>query len=173
MEYCRKLGFDEKPDYSYLRRLFRDLFFKSNYECDFTYDWMLKKRGATDSDKIPKVSTPREKGGALEPPLKSPGAKVGSPPGKKVELGELMEEEKKPVPVERTTAGVRGATTKAPTAVGSSTVLAGRKSMATTKVGGSKKMGGGAGGPMTLEAQMKAAAPPAPKIVTTNPKAHK
>lgn len=45
LEYCRKLDFDEKPDYSYLRRLFRDLFFKSNYECDFTYDWMLKRKG--------------------------------------------------------------------------------------------------------------------------------
>lgn len=41
LNYCRALRFEEKPDYSYLRRLFRDLFFRMGYEPDFVYDWAL------------------------------------------------------------------------------------------------------------------------------------
>eukprot|EP01006_Ploeotia_vitrea_P045202 TRINITY_DN66919_c7_g4_i1.p1 TRINITY_DN66919_c7_g4~~TRINITY_DN66919_c7_g4_i1.p1 ORF type:complete len:344 (+),score=154.63 TRINITY_DN66919_c7_g4_i1:38-1069(+) len=39
MKYCRNLRFDEKPDYAYLRRLFRDLFLREGYLPDFMYDW--------------------------------------------------------------------------------------------------------------------------------------
>lgn len=38
--YVRSLRFDEKPDYQFLRKLFRDLFSKEGYEFDLTYDWM-------------------------------------------------------------------------------------------------------------------------------------
>ncbi|KAJ3443759.1 casein kinase 1-like protein [Anaeramoeba flamelloides] len=37
--YCRQLIFDEKPDYSYLRKLFRDLFIREGYAFDYYYDW--------------------------------------------------------------------------------------------------------------------------------------
>lgn len=40
---CRKLGFDEKPDYSMLRKLFRDLFAKKGFEYDFLYDWLVQR----------------------------------------------------------------------------------------------------------------------------------
>ena len=41
--YCRKLAFDEKPDYAFLRKLFKDLFLKRGYEYDYLYDWLLPK----------------------------------------------------------------------------------------------------------------------------------
>jgi hypothetical protein len=43
LRYCRDLKFDMKPDYSYLRKLFRDLFIKNGYECDWKYDWTSQK----------------------------------------------------------------------------------------------------------------------------------
>lgn len=45
MNYCRELKFEEKPDYSYLRKIFKDLFSSLGYEYDFVYDWtpILKK----------------------------------------------------------------------------------------------------------------------------------
>jgi hypothetical protein len=41
MDYCRDLKFEEKPDYNYLRRLFKDLFNRCGYEYDYIYDWNL------------------------------------------------------------------------------------------------------------------------------------
>jgi hypothetical protein len=34
LNYCRKLRFDEKPDYSVMRKMFRDLFAKQGFEYD-------------------------------------------------------------------------------------------------------------------------------------------
>ncbi|ETO21586.1 casein kinase I isoform delta-A, partial [Reticulomyxa filosa] len=42
LSYCRKLEFDEKPDYHYLRNLFRKLFQKQQFVDDGQYDWTLK-----------------------------------------------------------------------------------------------------------------------------------
>jgi hypothetical protein len=39
MNYCKTLKFEDKPDYSYLRRMFRDLFERIGFELDFQYDW--------------------------------------------------------------------------------------------------------------------------------------
>lgn len=39
MRYVRGLGFDEAPDYSYLRKLFEVLFQTRGYEWDYVYDW--------------------------------------------------------------------------------------------------------------------------------------
>ena len=40
MTYVKKLGFDEKPDYKYLKRLFKDLFFNKFDDWDFMFDWV-------------------------------------------------------------------------------------------------------------------------------------
>lgn len=39
LNYCRSLRFEDRPDYSYLRRLFKDLFFRDGYQYDFIFDW--------------------------------------------------------------------------------------------------------------------------------------
>jgi serine/threonine protein kinase len=39
LNYCRNLKFADKPDYAYLRKVFKDLFFKERYEYDFVFDW--------------------------------------------------------------------------------------------------------------------------------------
>mmetsp|Transcript_6708 Transcript_6708/g.15242 ORF Transcript_6708/g.15242 Transcript_6708/m.15242 type:complete len:387 (-) Transcript_6708:161-1321(-) len=40
---CRSLRFDDKPDYSYLRKLFRDLFIRESYQYDYVFDWTILK----------------------------------------------------------------------------------------------------------------------------------
>ncbi|KEH23945.1 casein kinase I-like protein [Medicago truncatula] len=58
--YCRSLRFEDKPDYSYLKRLFRDLFIREGYQFDYVFDWTILKypqisgsssRGRHDSGK--------------------------------------------------------------------------------------------------------------------------
>ncbi|MBA0653062.1 hypothetical protein Goklo_020267 [Gossypium klotzschianum] len=42
-QYCRSLRFEDKPDYSYLKRLFRDLFIREGYSFDYVFDWTVLK----------------------------------------------------------------------------------------------------------------------------------
>jgi len=59
LNYCRALRFEDKPDYSYLRRLFRDLFFRQGYAADYRFDWTVlnyqeresRSRGLKKSDR--------------------------------------------------------------------------------------------------------------------------
>ncbi|XP_027343780.1 casein kinase 1-like protein 3 isoform X3 [Abrus precatorius] len=41
--YCHSLTFDQRPDYGFLKRLFRDLFAREGYEFDFVFDWTILK----------------------------------------------------------------------------------------------------------------------------------
>ena len=43
LNYCHALNFEERPDYNYCRKIFRDLFTKKGFEADFIFDWMLQK----------------------------------------------------------------------------------------------------------------------------------
>ncbi|KNE69454.1 CK1/CK1/CK1-D protein kinase [Allomyces macrogynus ATCC 38327] len=43
LNYCRSLRFDERPDYSYLRRLFRELFIREGLSYDYRFDWTIKQ----------------------------------------------------------------------------------------------------------------------------------
>jgi len=47
LNYCRSLRFEEKPDYSYLRRLFRNLFHKQGFTYDYVFDWNMLKFGGS------------------------------------------------------------------------------------------------------------------------------
>ena len=51
MNYVRKLGYQDKPDYAYLRRIFRNLFYQRKFEYDRVFDWTILEyqRQAVDS----------------------------------------------------------------------------------------------------------------------------
>jgi serine/threonine protein kinase len=41
LNYTRSLRFDDKPDYSYLRRIMRELFYRKGYQNDYVFDWTI------------------------------------------------------------------------------------------------------------------------------------
>jgi hypothetical protein len=48
VQYCRNLQFEEKPDYNYLRSLFKQIMTNKGYTYDGQFDWVLKKEGKDD-----------------------------------------------------------------------------------------------------------------------------
>ncbi|KAK6912731.1 Protein kinase domain, partial [Dillenia turbinata] len=55
--YCHSLTFDQRPDYGFLKRLFRDLFTHEGHESDYVFDWTILKYQQTQKAKTPPVST--------------------------------------------------------------------------------------------------------------------
>ncbi|KAF0930339.1 hypothetical protein E2562_032184 [Oryza meyeriana var. granulata] len=41
--YCRSLRFEDRPDYSYLKKLFRDIFTREGHQLDYIFDWTASK----------------------------------------------------------------------------------------------------------------------------------
>ena len=60
-DHVRSLQFDDRPDYDYLKRVFRELFFRKGFTYDNAYDWerggqsSLTAETSTD-DKAPGVT---------------------------------------------------------------------------------------------------------------------
>ena len=56
MYYCRSLKFEEKPDYAYCKKLFRELFYKNDFTSTAFFDWVpyqsSKKLGRHLSSKM-------------------------------------------------------------------------------------------------------------------------
>jgi hypothetical protein len=42
--HCSSLGFEDRPDYRYLKRIFKDLFERQAFEDDGVYDWDVIKK---------------------------------------------------------------------------------------------------------------------------------
>ncbi|CAN6273524.1 unnamed protein product, partial [Urochloa humidicola] len=47
--YCRSLRFEDKPDYSYLKRIFRDLLIREGYQHDYVFDWTVARQAADNN----------------------------------------------------------------------------------------------------------------------------
>ena len=47
LTYSMSLQFEDKPDYRYLRKLFRDLFVRERFVWDYVFDWTLVKLVST------------------------------------------------------------------------------------------------------------------------------
>lgn len=43
LHYCHSLTFDQRPDYGFLKRLFRELFTREGYSFDYIFDWTILK----------------------------------------------------------------------------------------------------------------------------------
>ncbi|RYH26445.1 hypothetical protein EON65_14605 [archaeon] len=53
-EHVKGLSFDDRPDYDYLKRLFRELFFRKGYTYDNVYDWeVIAAQGSIPPSHIP------------------------------------------------------------------------------------------------------------------------
>ncbi|AQK59263.1 casein kinase 1-like protein 4 isoform X3 [Zea mays] len=50
--YCHSLTFDQRPDYSFLRHVFRELFEREGYQFDYVYDWTLLKCKQSQKAKV-------------------------------------------------------------------------------------------------------------------------
>jgi serine/threonine protein kinase len=46
-EHIKALGFDDRPDYDYCKRLFRDLFFRKGFSYDNVFDWDVQQRASS------------------------------------------------------------------------------------------------------------------------------
>ncbi|XP_072978036.1 casein kinase 1-like protein 1 isoform X1 [Typha angustifolia] len=68
--YCRSLRFDDKPDYQYLKRLFRDLFIREGFQFDYVFDWtILKYQQSQTASATPRSLTGAGPSSRLEPPM--------------------------------------------------------------------------------------------------------
>mmetsp|Transcript_5988 Transcript_5988/g.767 ORF Transcript_5988/g.767 Transcript_5988/m.767 type:complete len:159 (+) Transcript_5988:506-982(+) len=41
INYVRALKFEDRPDYGYIRRMFKELFVREGFEYDYVFDWTL------------------------------------------------------------------------------------------------------------------------------------
>ncbi|KAG8041315.1 hypothetical protein G9C98_002303 [Cotesia typhae] len=53
LRYCRQIRFEERPDYSYLRQLFRTLFHHETFTYDYVFDWNMLKFGNVRQQALP------------------------------------------------------------------------------------------------------------------------
>mmetsp|Transcript_103923 Transcript_103923/g.333119 ORF Transcript_103923/g.333119 Transcript_103923/m.333119 type:complete len:432 (+) Transcript_103923:152-1447(+) len=69
LNYCRALRFEDRPDYAYLRRLFKDLFMREGFVNDGMFDWSQPIGGSSEPPKskesvYPKTGEAPAEGGA-------------------------------------------------------------------------------------------------------------
>ena len=59
LNYVRSLRFDDKPDYSYLRKIFRGLFVREGFQYDSPFDWSVyenRKHSQEDDQTVAQVT---------------------------------------------------------------------------------------------------------------------
>ncbi|CAN8007827.1 unnamed protein product [Ixodes pacificus] len=84
LNYCRSMRFDEKPDYSYLRQLLRNLFHRQGFTYDYVFDWNMLKFGGSRSSGSQQQAAPQGAGvsdGAPATTLGVVGGDGGPTPG--------------------------------------------------------------------------------------------
>ncbi|WJX96505.1 Casein kinase 1-like protein 1 [Trifolium repens] len=81
--YCRSLRFDDKPDYAYLKRIFRDLFIREGFQFDYVFDWTILKYQQSQLATPPtRAIVPGAGTSSAMPPVdRHAGAEEGQPPG--------------------------------------------------------------------------------------------
>lgn len=52
-EYCRSLRFEDRPDYAYLKRLFKELFYRKGFQYDNMFDWTVLNLQQERAAKLP------------------------------------------------------------------------------------------------------------------------
>ena len=63
-EHVRSLRFDDRPDYDYVKRLFRELFFRKGFSYDNVFDWEELNQAQIRGGAAVAAGFPEEDGGA-------------------------------------------------------------------------------------------------------------
>ncbi|KAL2534235.1 casein kinase I-like 3 [Abeliophyllum distichum] len=63
--YCHSLTFDQRPDYGFLKRLFRELFTREGCEFDYIFDWTILKYQQAQTSKTQQRPIPGERSRAV------------------------------------------------------------------------------------------------------------
>lgn len=67
-EYCRSLRFEDRPDYAYLKRLFKELFYRKGFQYDNMFDWTVlnlqQERSRLPPERPPAAAPAGNPGGA-------------------------------------------------------------------------------------------------------------
>ncbi|KAL3825305.1 hypothetical protein ACJIZ3_021334 [Penstemon smallii] len=74
--YCRSLRFEDKPDYAYLKRLFRDLFIREGFQFDYVFDWTILKYQQSQISAAPSRALGPSAGMSLGLPPAIPGERL-------------------------------------------------------------------------------------------------
>lgn len=77
LNYTRSLRFDDKPDYSYLRKIFRDLFVREGFQYDYVFDWTVYKYQQKNAQAIAQAA---QQGGEEEDKDLKQARTRGAPP---------------------------------------------------------------------------------------------
>lgn len=56
LKYCKGLEFEQKPDYRYLRGLFRECFQREGFKLDYLFDWTLIKLKEHEEDLVERAA---------------------------------------------------------------------------------------------------------------------
>ena len=51
-EYCRSLRFEDRPDYAYLKRLFKELFYRKGFQYDNMFDWTVQNMVSHETERL-------------------------------------------------------------------------------------------------------------------------
>ncbi len=98
--YVRSLGFDERPDYAYLRKIFKNVLVREKLRSDDIYDWTLieqqKASGVEESSSaLPAAPEPAGRQSAFQPTgmltRKSSQNQPGPPPADSNALKDVMD----------------------------------------------------------------------------------
>ena len=61
MNQCRNLKFEERPQYSEMRNMFKELFKKNDFKFDYQYDWVIKDEKKSSIKKPEDLPTDKAK----------------------------------------------------------------------------------------------------------------
>jgi casein kinase 1 len=55
LNYCRSLRFEDRPDYSHLRKMFKELLVKEGHEYDYAFDWVILNEQLRDQTVLERI----------------------------------------------------------------------------------------------------------------------
>ena len=73
MNYCRSLRFEDRPDYSHLRKMFKELLQKEGHDYDHAFDWVILNEKLVDQSVLALVDNGEGEGDSKQSSVNMPG----------------------------------------------------------------------------------------------------